>query len=241
MRSFVLALAAICAAVPAAAQTEPARPVVLPNETILRVQGEGYAATAPDRMWVTIGVETTGATAEEALDANNRKLAPVVELLRARGIEPADMQTTGLDVDAQYDEGRERSRERITGFRATNTINVLSRDLETAGELISRLFEAGANTINGPTFGVSDEEVVRLTRLAEADALRSARAQADQVAETLGMRVSRVLLVWDRDVDVRNGSGYIMVTGSRIMDTPIEPGETIVAAEYSVEFALIPQ
>lgn len=239
MKGLLLAILAFCAAVPAIAQTQSARPVVLPGETILRVQGEGFAKAAPERMLIEIGVETVAPSAAEALDANNRKLAPVIEALREQGILPADIQTAGLEVDAQYSESRARTEERITGFRAKNTLKVTARDLESAGDLISQLFDAGANHIDGPRFLAAEDDEERLIRLAEVDALREARAQADMVADALGMRVSRTLIVWDRDVQTYGGSGYITVTGSRIVSTPIEPGEVTVSATYSVEFALV--
>ena len=243
MLRILLAPVAILVATPAAAQTEPARPVVLPSETILRVQGAGFAEAPPARMVITIGVETVASTAAEALDANNRKLAPVIEALHEQGVEPDDIQTSGLEVDAQYDEGRGRTRERINGFRASNELTVTSRAIDKAGDLVSLLFDAGANSIDGPNFYVAEEDEAGLTRAAETAALREARAQADAVAAALGMKVSRILLVSDRDVYFSGGSGTldrIIVTGSRIARTPIEPGKVTVTAEYNVEFALVP-
>jgi uncharacterized protein YggE len=48
------------------------------------------------------------------------------------------------------------------------------------------------------------------------------------------------LLVSESRVNFRSGSGYIIVTASKIANTPIEPGEVKVTAEYDVEFALVP-
>ncbi len=224
-------------AVPVAAQTEPARPVILPSETILRVQGEGSVAAKPTRMIVTIGVETAGATALEALDANNRKLAPVIEALRKRGIPASDIQSSSLDVSPIYSDDDEL---RITGFQASNSLSVTSRDLAKAGELISLLFDAGANTIDGPQFLIGEDQKEPLARRAEAEALREARAQAETTASALGMKVSRILLVSDSQVNFRSGSGYITVTANRLSQaTPIEPGEITVSAKYDLEFALV--
>ncbi len=235
-------LALIAPLQPASAQTEPARPVVLANETIVRVQGEGAATGQPARMQISIGVETTAATAAEALDANNRKLAPVVATLKEQGIAASDIQTTELDVSPQYADRRNSNENRIIGFTATNRVRVTSGDLENAGTLVSLLFDAGANSISGPDFMVAEDQVGPLTRAAETDALMDAREQAENVAAALGMQVSRVLLVSDSEVDFSNGSGLIVVTGSRLVSTtPIEPGEISVTANYNVEFALTPR
>lgn len=233
-----LALAATLAA-PGAAQTDRAQPVVLANETIIRVQGEGEVSAPPEIMTVSIGVTTTGATAAQALDANNRKLAPVLARLREEGIPASDIQTSGLDVEPQFAEDQERDEDRIVGFRASNAIAVETRDLTGAGALISVLFDAGANTISGPLFGLTEASRARLTRAAEAAALEEGRAQAEATAQALGMRVGRLLLVSDSEVRFRDGSGTIVVTGSRIAPTPIEPGEVTVEARYSMEFTLV--
>jgi len=57
-------------------------PVVLPNETILRVSGEGSVRTKPEIAKVSVDVSTTGPTALEALSENNRKTAALVDALR---------------------------------------------------------------------------------------------------------------------------------------------------------------
>ena len=235
-----IAAVALGIAAPLAAQTEMARPLVAANETILRVQGVGRIAAAPEVMTVTVGVLTTGESAAAALDANNRKLAPVIAVLRDAGIPPEQIQTSGLSVDPQFADARNATVDRILGFRASSAVTVESRDLASAGDLVSALFDAGANSISGPEFAVADENIERLTRRAEAEALREARAQADATASALGMRVARVLLVSDSQVQMSEGNGAIVVTGSRIARTPIEPGEITVEARHNLEFALEP-
>src|SRR3990167_270879 len=230
MRIIKLAFAALLVASPLAAQTEMARPVVQSNETILRVQGEGFVLAKPKRMSISIGVVTTAPTAAAALDANNRKLAPVIDALLSFGISPANIQTSSLEVDPQFSDDRSRTEDRIIGFRASNKVSVQTRELEKAGELISLLFDVGANSVDGPFFLVAEEDEEAIERKAETAALIEAREQAENVADALGMRVARVLLISDSDVQFSDGSGYIVVTGSRIAPTPIEPGEIKVDA-----------
>ncbi|MEE4538978.1 MAG: SIMPL domain-containing protein [Erythrobacter sp.] len=238
-RRYAAALAlALAPSAPVHAQSEMARPVVLPGETILRVVGEGKVQAPPTQMTIEIGVESLGATAAEALDANNRQLEPVIEALRERGIAASQFQTSDLSVEPQYSNDRGRQSERITGFMATNTLSVTTNDLDQAGALVSVLFDAGANRIDGPRFSVAPQDEGLLTRAAQAQALENAREEAENVAETLGLAISRILLVSDSSVVFRGGARGITVTGSRISRTPIEPGEVSITARYNVEFAL---
>ncbi|PZT90046.1 MAG: hypothetical protein DI637_04990 [Citromicrobium sp.] len=80
------------------AQTSPAQPVVLPNETILRVSGEGTIEAAPEIMEVEIGVVTSGQTSNEALAENSRQVQDLVAAIRAMGVPPEDVETARLNV-----------------------------------------------------------------------------------------------------------------------------------------------
>lgn len=241
MRLISLAILAAVWATPALSQIASPQPVVLAKETLVLVTGEGTVSADPARMEISIGVATTSSTAAEALDANNAKMAPVIEALRREGIDPSDIRTSGLSVDAQYADRRASQEDRIIGFRAENTIQVSTSNLDRAGDLVSLLFDAGANTISGPEFFVAEEDEERLARLAEIAALQEARAQAETVAETLGLKVSRALVVSDRRVHFSESSvSRVTITGSRIMPTPLEPGKIDVDASYSVVYALIP-
>lgn len=241
MQSWGVAALALALSAPVTAQSDMARPLVLPDETILRVMGEGEVQASPAQMTIEVGVESVGTTAAEALDANNRQLEPVIAALRQRGIAASQFQTSDLAVEPQYYQDRGRQAERITGFIATNTLSVTTDNLDQAGALVSGLFDAGANRIDGPRFSVAPKDAGLLTRAAQAQALENAREEAENVAAALGLVVSRILLVSDSSVVFRGGTRSIVVTGSRVARTPIEPGEVTISARYNVEFALAPR
>ena len=62
----------------------------------------------------------------------------------------------------------------ITGYQASNTVNVKVRDLSKLGKVLDALVASGANQINGPTFGIENPEP--LYEQARLDALKAARA-----------------------------------------------------------------
>ena len=129
-----------------------------------------------------------------------------------------------------------------------NTVIIELRDVTSAGLTISTLFDAGANKVEGPRFNIDEATYQRAASEGERLALEDARRQAENLAGALGMRVSRVLRVSNREIDfnreygVRRGGGLIMVTGSRVTTspTPLEPGEIDFEVELFVEFALVP-
>ena len=225
---------------PALAQSGTPTPIVSPNETILRVSGEGSVEIAPEIARISIGVTTTGATAMEALSKNNQDSSRLVKAIREAGIAGRDVQTSDLSVEPEYAEDDEE--DRIIGWRAINSLTVTTADLENLGDLITVLFDAGGNTANAPDFDLTEASKLRALRDAERKALAEARDQAEATAAALGMRVARTLLVSDSKVNFSGGGRYIVVTGSRMSRpaVPIEPGMIEVQAEYSVEYALVP-
>lgn len=112
------------------------------------------------------------------------------------------------------------------------------RDLSNAEPLVARLFEAGANSVRAPSFSLADDRAAR--RGAERAAIAEARAEAENYATALGKRVGRLIRIGDRKAWSNPISQEtIVVTGSRIPRTPIEPGEITTQAVVYVDFALI--
>ena len=226
---------------PVVAQTDRAQPQILPDETIIRVKGEGIVRYKPEVLVISIGVATTAATAEEALNDNNEKSLALIDAIREVGIPSSDVRTRDLEVSPVYSENEDV--DEVIGWRASNTFSVYTEEIEEAGDMITLLFEAGGNTLDGPTFDLTEETKLKATREAEAKALAEARAQASATAGALGLKISRTLLVSDSKVNFNAGGGYIVVTGSRIRrpKVPIEPGEIEVEAVYSIEYAAVAQ
>jgi uncharacterized protein YggE len=228
-------------ALPAAAQNAPL--VLQPGETLLEVEAVGVHRGRPDLMTITAGVVTTGTTAGEALRRNSQVANRLVQTVRARGIEARDIRTTNLRVRPVFeprpggnddDEGA-----RIIGYTARNEVELRLRDLARASELLDAFLSAGANSVEGPSFSLSNERPAVLA--AKREAVRLAREEAENYGQALGMRVVRVLRVSDRGRESPRGD-YIVVTGSSMTaGPPIEPGELETGTRLWVDFALARQ
>ena len=224
---------------------EAVQPIVEKGETLVLVEAVGSANVAPDYMWIEVGVVTTGKTASETLDANNRRMFDLLEILKSNGIIPSKIQTSDFDVSPEYkDDGDSDTPADIVGYKVVNEVRVEFRDFDRAGDIISALFGAGANSVSGPRFNIDEATYIDAAERAEAMALVEARRRVDNVAKALELNVSRTLRVSNVDINFdrkfgRRGGQFIVVTGSRIAPTPIEPGELTVEAEVFVEYALV--
>lgn len=235
-RSLALA-AALVLAVPAPHAQAQAAPVIPTDGTLLTVSAEGEVRRVPDIATVSTGVVTQAPDANAAMRANAEQMAKVVAALKAAGIAERDIQTSGINLFPQY-HYTENQPPKITGYQASNTVNVRIRDIARTGRILDTLVAVGANQINGPTFEV-DKKDAALDQ-ARQDAIAKARARAELYAKTLDMRVRRI-------VSISEGGGMygpprplpmVAMAESKAADTAVAPGETRMTVQLDVVFEL---
>lgn len=205
------------------------------------VTGEGRSAAVPDLATVTLGVEVQAPTAKEAMSQNAERQQAVVGALKEAGVEPRDIQTSGLGLSAVQDYPGEGKAPVITGYRASNTVTVRVRDLSSLGGLLDDLVNAGANEIRGIAFSredSSDSEAMALEH-----AVENARSHAEAIAAASGMQLGPLVTIGE------NSSGGDMprpvmmraMAESAGQSTPVESGELTVTAQVTAVWQLLPQ
>jgi len=236
-----LVVAALALALAGAASAQSAPLELRAGEVLLEVESVGSELSRPDVMTVEAGVVTVASTATGAASANRDLARRLIDAIRGMGVAPADVRTAALSVMPQFDrQVRERTGQPgIIGYTATNQIDVRLRDLDRAPGILDAMLAAGANRVAGPNFALADDATAR--RTARQRAVAEARAEAEDYAAALGMRVSRVLRVSERSAGHYGESREIVVSGSRISGTPIEPGQVRTEVRIWVDFVLAPQ
>jgi hypothetical protein len=230
-----------------------AAPVMAQNEqtgrgTLLSINAQGKSEAPPDMAVVNIGVVTTGATAQEALAENNRRMAALTEALRRRGLEERDIQTSRVSIRPQYRDVDDRTEDVITAYEARNSVRARVRNLERTGRIIEAAVAAGGNSLNGVFFAHHDPQA-QLDQ-ARRDAIAEARRRAELYANALGMRVQHVVSVTEAGA-ARPGSEQLELTATLTTDSllnelpqiiaavvPVAPGEIETSASVSVTYEL---
>ena len=239
MKHLLLALAATTglAAVPAAAQVATpvfAQPVA---GTRLDISATGEVSRIPDIAIISAGVMTRAPTAVAALSDNAARMERVRAALKRAGIADRDIQTSNVSLNPDY-RYVENQPPQLTGYNASNTVNVRFRDIKATGRILDALVGEGANQINGPSLTIDKPE----TALDEArtKAIANGRARAELYARALGMRVVRLL-----SVSESSGYGGAPVPMAMRMDvaqaaskTEITPGEQQLQVSVSMSFEL---
>jgi uncharacterized protein YggE len=148
---------------------------------------------AADKATVGTGVETRALTAKAAMAQNAAKIDALIAALLKAGIERKDIQTSGLNLNPQYDYTNRKDGEgpRFIGYQANNMLTVTIRKLDKAGDTIDAMVNAGATNVNGPSFGITDTS--KLEEQARAKAIRTAQTRAAFYAQAAGYRNARLL------------------------------------------------
>jgi uncharacterized protein YggE len=230
------ALALGLCAVPAAAQAQAAPAVQAISGTRLDVSATGEVSRVPDVAVVTAGVVTRSASATGAISENAARMERVRAALKRAGIADRDIQTSNISLNPEY-RYQENMPPQLTGYTASNQVNVRFRDIRNTGRILDALVAEGANQINGPSLTIDKPEAA--LDEARAKAVVAGRARAELYARALGMRVVRLL-------SVSEGGGYSVPPPMPMMRaqaadsavSKIDPGEQQLQVTLAMSFEL---
>lgn len=235
LRAGLLGLALTAAAVaPAAlAQTAPATADSMFRATTFNLSAYGEVRAAPDMATINLGVMTEAPTAAAALQANGQRMNRVIAALRKGGIAEKDIQTSGLNLSPQY-VYEQNQPPKLTGYQASNQVTVTVHDLARLGAAVDATVEAGANQVNGISFGLNDPTAAE--NAARQEAVKALAAKAELYAKATGHRISRL-------VSLSEGGGYspapppmpmaMMARMEKADSTAVAPGELRVRIDVT--------
>ncbi len=215
----VFAVLLAVAASPAQAWEKPFR---------FSITGHGEVKTEPDIAYLTLGTQTREKTAAEALAANTKAMRAVFDLLKSEfDIAEKDMATSNFAITPVYERypqkpGHPTPPPKLVAYDVSNTLTVRVRDLEKLGRIIDAVVRAGANRVQGLSFGVSNRS--KLLDEARRKAVADAKARAKLYAEAVGFALGPV-------VEVREGG---------VRPLPVRRGRFMAKAMMAEEAAPVP-
>jgi uncharacterized protein len=224
---------------PVAAQS-PEAPEYSAAQTIT-VVGQGSVRVTPDIAQINIGVETLAESVSEAVAENAAKMEALLAALEAEGVAEKDIQTTNFSVYFErYPESPRVLEEGAAAeakpqYRVSNMVNVTVRDLDTVGEVLDAVLEAGANNIWGVNFSLDDPQEARAE--ARTKAMADARVRAEALAELSEVDLGPVMAI----SEVVGGSTFptVVAVAERAAVAgagPISPGEVEISYQVQVAY-----
>lgn len=214
--------AALLQSAAALAQQAPAASISEMAATpLVRVNIAESLRTPPDEASMTVGTQAKAPTATAAVAANKAKTEKLLAAIRAAGIRERDIQTQGIQLQPDYrwdNVPGGNGRQTLVGYIAGNSVQIKTRNIDTLTSLLDALTTAGADTVYGPNFGISDPAPLR--KEARIRAMARGEAEATEYARNNGYTSVRLL-------SVEEGTSYrgtdIVVTGSRIVNASMPP------------------
>jgi uncharacterized protein YggE len=206
-----------------------------PSDTpSITMAGTGRVALEPDIALLTLGVDISRPELTDAQAEARATMEAVIQELRDGGVDEEDIQTSSYAIYTERDYGR--TNQPITGFHVVHTVSVTVREIDTAGTLLQATIDAGANNVQGVSFGLEDNQaaVTRARELAVADA----RGRAEDLARLTNTRLGRITRIAESTsalapVDRDAGAGVSEDEG-----VPINPGQTEVSVVVTITWEL---
>lgn len=207
-------------------------------DRLVTVSGVGTMKVKPDQSIITLAVVTNADTASAAASENASLMEEVQNALIEAGISEDNISTKGYSLHQRYDyiEGERVSK----GYQATNTIELITKDLDSIGEYIDVAIEAGANSVSNIRFTVEDQEEIRLELLELA--VENATKKAEVLVNAAGATRGRVVTITENSM---NGSFYRSPEyfndapeGKGMTTTPIKAEDIELTANITVAFAI---
>lgn len=209
--------------------------------TGMTVSGEATATAAPDRAEIVLGLEAQADSAVEAQRRNAATMERILAVLTESGVERKDLRTTGYSLEPVKRWDEKSGREVLVGYRAFNLVRVTTHTLDQTGKLVDAAVSAGANNVQGISFALEDESVLRQEALGRAVA--DARAKAERMARAAGVRLGKVRAMTDTTVEtspvwpVSDLAKASLRAGSESV-VPLEPGQMRITTRVTVTFAI---
>ena len=164
------------------------------NNYQITVSGEGKVYAKPDIALVNLGVTTQGSTTEEVISKNTEKMNAVIKAVKDMGVEDKDVQTTTYSLSPLYNYTEAKGRV-FQGYILEQDIQVKIRNFEKVGEILQKATEAGSNLTGNLQFTIDDPE--QFKQEARAKAIEKAKANAQNLAETSGIKLGKLINVYE--------------------------------------------
>ena len=156
----------------------------------ISVSGEGKVKVVPDQASITVTVETKGNNAKDVKKQNDQKIEAVLKFIKKMNLAPADYKTQRVSLNPQYDYEKKKH-----SYNATQTIEIVLKDLSKYDELMEGLVDEGINRIDTVVFESS--KLAQYQSEARKLAMKEAKLKAEDYVSALGQKVGRAMIISD--------------------------------------------
>ena len=216
----------------------PANGAGTADNRFITVTGVGTISVVPDAVRFNATVSTLGTTNAAALSSATKSAAAVRAALKDAGIATKDIRSANISVYPEYNWTQEAGT-KITGYRASQSFDVLVRTASKAGSIIEAVVTAGGDNVQlGGVIPTTLNPSVA-TEDARAAAVTNAKSKASSYAKLLGTSIGKVLSLEEQSSPVYSSPFPMGKVGAADAATvEIDLGEQDVTVTITVRWAL---
>ena len=201
----------------------------------VNVSGEGKVKVIPDQAFISISVESKGTKAADVKKLNDELTEKVIKAIRQSNLPKEDVQTRRVSLNPVYDYEKKKY-----SYNATQTIEILLKDLSKYDVLMEAVVDAGVNRISDVEFRSSKIEQYRSE--ARKSAILEAKMKANDYVSVINQKIGKAITISDNtQVNYPRPMMYEMKSAMSDSAAPRETlaiGEIDVTASVNVNFAL---
>jgi uncharacterized protein len=207
----------------------------------INVSGTGIVYGTPDIAYVMLGVDQVDPDVSAAMTSANETLRAIISAVTETGVAEADIQTANYSVfpEDRFDPQTGMPTGERT-YRVNLSVNVTVREIENAGNVIRAALGAGANSLNGLSFGIAD--TAALEAEARTQAVADARGRAEALATDFGVTLGAPVTISEAFGSIPGpipmGRGAFGGAAEMAIQPQINPGQLSVQVTVNVAYAI---
>jgi uncharacterized protein YggE len=216
----------------------PANGAGAADNRFITVTGVGTISIVPDAVRFNATVSTVGSTSTAALSTATKSAAGVRTALKDAGITTKDIRSANISVYPEYNWTQEVGT-KITGYRASQSFDILVRTASKAGSIIEAVVTAGGDTVQLGGVIPTTLNPSAATEDARAAAVANAKSKASSYAKLLGTSIGKVLYLEEQSSPVYSSPFPKAKAGAAdAAAIEIDLGEQDVTVTITVRWAL---
>ncbi len=235
----VLTAVTVAAVAGVVALAVPANGAGTADNRFITVTGVGTVSVVPDAVRFNATVSTVDSTNAAALSAASKSAAAVRAALLKAGIATKDIRSASISVYPEYNWTQETGT-KITGYRASQSFDVLVRTASKAGTIIEAVVTAGGDSVQLGGVIPTTLNPSAATEDARAAAVANAKSKASSYAKLLGTSIGKVLSLEEQSSPVYSSPFPLAKAGlaADAAAVEIDLGEQDVTVSITVRWAL---
>jgi len=155
------------------------------NRPKITVTGEAVIYVKPDKILISLGIETWDIDINQVKQKNNDILKKTISAMKQLGIPEKEIQTDHLSIEPRWK--TDYRKEDFIGYFVRNNLIITVYDINKTEEVVSKAFLSGVNYLHDVDFQTTEFKKYR--EEARELALKAAKEKAEKMAGVLGQSI----------------------------------------------------